>query len=130
MSIPKQTLEGIVAGACRALKLDAALQDKFRVLVGGQMVGNRLQEEWYVPLQNVEATVNTKKAYELGLVRRCFGILRKNAEDKPVLFINEWSGKIDTSGDYRRVWQAEDDMPNRREMMAKFIASYQELETK
>src|SRR5436190_22364933 len=118
--IPKQALEGIVAGACKTLGLDATLQQKLRILPGGRMFGNDAQDEWYVPLQNMQGTINTKKAYELGLVRRCFGIYKKKAEDKPVLFIDEWSGQIDTSGAYRRIWQAEDDMSKRKDMMAKF----------
>lgn len=94
--IAKQALEGVVEFACRLCGADLK---KYRVKFGG----GQFAVDWYVSTQNVNASINSKKAVELGLIRRTFGIFGERA-DSPVVFrIREWdAAKNDTA--YRDIW--------------------------
>jgi hypothetical protein len=86
----RDILEGIVSSACRLLNVDPK---DYWIKTGGDKKTGKVRVDLYVSVQNVVARSRSKKATELGLVRRTFRI-RQGTETEPLrLLIGEWSAE-------------------------------------
>lgn len=112
--VAKQALEGIVGLAC---KLSNASPKQYRIKFGG----GQAAVDWYVSTQNADASINTRKAKELGLVRRTFGIYGEHIGSAVVLRVREWSATKQDDG-YREVWTRPADDFKARQEFAKLLA--------
>lgn len=112
--VAKQALEGIVGLAC---KLSSANPKQYRIKFGG----GQFAVDWYVSTQNADAAINTKKAKELSLVRRTFGIYGEHADSPVVLRVREWDA-TKKDDQYREIWTRPADDFKARQEFAKLLA--------
>ena len=109
----KGILEGIVSLACKLSNVDLR---KYTVKIGGDQLGDRANIDWYASVQNVSGSINTAKARKLGLVRTTFSIRQADPAESLKLLIREWSALRDWKGDYRVIWEVDENMQSRKEM--------------
>ncbi len=121
----KDILGGIVDLAC---KMSNSSPKDYRIKIGGDQLGDRADVDWYISVQNHDASVNTKKAIEVGLIRRTFGVYREKPESELTLRVREWDASKDSDGNYRLIWvQSAEDMKARKELAEIIANSVREL---
>ena len=115
----QEIIEGIRDLACRLKGLDPK---SFRVKQGGS-IHHAAVFDWYFSDQNIQGSVNSKKAYEEGLVRRTYGIFKASPSSAVILRILEWSAAVDKeSSEYRQIWSKPADERGAKEEMARYFA--------
>jgi hypothetical protein len=115
----QEIIEGIRDLGCRIKGLDPK---KFRVKQGGG-VHQTAVFDWYFSDQNVEGSIDTKKAYEEGLVRRTYGIIKASPNSAVILRVLEWSAAIDQgTSKYRQIWSKPADERGAKEELANYFA--------
>ena len=116
----KEIIEGIRDLGCRLSKQNPKV---FRVKLGGSVHHSSAVVDWYFSDQNGDASVNTKKAFEIGFVRRTYRIFRAGPNEPVILAILEWSAELDrATGEYRTVWSKAVDERGAKEEMARYFA--------
>lgn len=117
----QEIIEGIRDLGCRLSGLDPK---QFRAKPGGSYHRTSAVIDCYFSDQNNEASVNSKKAYEQGLIRRTYSIFRAGPNEPVVLRILEWSAAVDVgTSEYRNIWTKRVDERGAKEEMAKYFAN-------